>query len=194
MVGSGTSALPRHSAALGLSLFAAIALPIVGDISVLDWLLVLAARDPVAAFFGLLTFGAPFLFGLAVAVAGWIRDPGRAAQVIALPLSITHAVLVLHAIALFQAPGVPLRLSYIGFTVVAWVYYMFARAEAEAAGRPLGPRWYARWGGIVLTGVTLWLHFQTFGQRPFGLAIHVALAAAFLLAATTPRDLRAPED
>lgn len=188
MVDPGTPALPRHSAALGLTLFAAIALPIVGDASVLDWLLVLGSRDPIAALFGLFTFGAPFLFGLAVAAAGWIRDPSLAARVIHVPLAITHAVLVLHAVALVQAPNVPLRLSFIGFVVVAWGYFLFTRADAEAAGKPLGARWLARWGGVLLTGVTLWMHFQTLGQRPFGLAIHVALAAAFLLAATTPRE------
>lgn len=194
MVGSGSPALPRHSAALGLGLFAAIALPVVGDVSVLDWLLVLGRRDPVAAIFGLLTFGAPFLFGLAVAAGGWIRDPHLAARVIAAPLSITHAVLVLHAVALVRAPGVPLRLSFIGFAVVAWAYFLFARADADASGRRLGPRWLARWGGVVLTGAALWLHFQSFGERPFGLAVHVTLAAAFLLAATTPQDAQAPVD
>ncbi|PCC67923.1 hypothetical protein SAMN02745121_04734 [Nannocystis exedens] len=188
MVDPGSPVLPSHSAALGLTLFAAIALPIVGDASVLDWLLAIGARDPIAAVFGLLTFGSPFLFGLAVAVAGLLRDRERAAQVIAVPLSFLHAVLVLHAAALVQAPRVPLRLSFIGFTAVACVYYLYAKAEADASDRPLGPRWLTRWGGVVLTGVTLWLHFQTFGQRPFGLALHVALAAAFLLAATTPRE------
>lgn len=194
MADPGTPVLPRHSAALGLTLFAAIALPIVGDDSVLDWLLHIGARDPVAALFGLLTFGAPFLFGLAVAVASVLRDRGRAAQVIQIPLSLTHAVLVLHAIALVQAPSVPLRLSFIGFAAVAGGYYLYARADADAADRPLGPRWLTRWGGVVLTGATFWLHFQTFGQRPFGLAVHVALAAAFLLAATTPRDGDLPVD
>jgi len=188
MVDPGSPVLPRHSAALGLTLFAAIALPIVGDASVLDWLLDIGARDPIAALFGLFTFGAPFLFGLAVAVAGLLRDRVRAAQVIQLPLSLTHSVLVLHAIALVQAPGIPLRLSFIGFAAVAGGYYVYARAHADAADRPLGPRWLTRWGGVVLTGVTFWLHFQTFGHRPFGPAVHVALAAAFLLAATTPRD------
>lgn len=191
MADPGTPALPRHSAALGLTLFAAIALPLVDDVSVLDWLLQIGARDPIAALFGLLTFGSPFLFGLAVAVSGWLRDHGRAAQMIQIPLSLVHAVLVLHALAVAGAPPVPLRLSFVGFVAVACVYYMFARAEADAADRPLGPRWLARWGGVVLTGVTFWLHFQTFGQRPLGLAVHVALAAAFLLAATTPRDARA---
>ncbi|WAS97168.1 hypothetical protein [Nannocystis punicea] len=188
MVDPGSPVLPRHSAALGLTLFAAIALPIVGDASVLDWLLAIGARDPIGALFGLFTFGAPFLFGLAVAVASVLHDRVWAAQVIQVPLSLTHAVLVLHALAIVHAPGVPLRLSYLGFTAVSCVYYLYAKAEADAADRPLGPRWLTRWGGVVLTGVTLWLHFQTFGQRPFGPAIHVALAAAFLLAATTPRE------
>ncbi|MCY1007903.1 hypothetical protein OV079_20560 [Nannocystis pusilla] len=188
MVEPGSPVLPRHSAALGLTLFAAIALPIVGDASVLDWLLAIGARDPIAALFGLFIFGAPFLFGLAVAIASVLHDRGRAAQVIQVPLSIIHAVLVLHAGALLQAPDIPLRLSFIGFTAVACIYYLYAKAEAEAADRPLGPRWLTRWGGVVLTGATFWLHFQTFGHRPFGLAVHVTLVAAFLLAATTPRE------
>jgi hypothetical protein len=188
MVEPGSPVLPRHSAALGLTLFATIALPVVGDASVLDWLLAIGARDPIGAVFGLCTFGAPFLFGLAVAVASVLRDRQRAAQVIQIPLSLTHAVLVLHALALVHAPGIPLRLSYLGFTAVASIYYLYAKAEADAADRPLDARWLTRWGGVVLTGVTFWLHFQSFGHRPFGVAIHVALAAAFLLAATTPRE------
>ncbi|MDC0715890.1 hypothetical protein [Nannocystis bainbridge] len=188
MVDPGSPVLPRHSAALGLTLFSAIALPIIGDASLLDWLLAIGARDPVAAVFSLITFGSPFLFGLAVAAAGLMRDRQRAARIIELPLSLTHALLALHAIALIQAPGIPMRVSFIGFTAVACIYYIYTKAEAEASDRPVGARWLTRWGGVVLTGTTLWMHFQTFGHRPFGLAIHVILAAAFLLAATTPRE------
>lgn len=188
MVDSGTPALPRHSAVLGFTLFASIAAPFADGVSVLDWLWELGARDPFAAVLGLFTFGAPFLFGLAVALAGLVRDPRRAAAVIQIPLALTHAVLVLHALVVVQIPRLPLRFSFVGFVAVASIYYLYARADADAADRPLGPGWLARWGGIVLTGVTFWLHFQTFGPRPFGPAIHLALAAAFLLAATTPRD------
>lgn len=187
MVDSGTPALPRHSAVLGLTLFAAIAAPISGGVSVVDWLWQLGARDPLAALLFLFTFGAPFLFGLAVALAGVLRDHQRAADVIQVPLALTHGVLVIHALVVAQLPRVPLRFGFVGFVAVASVYYLYARAEAEAADRPLSPRWLARWGGLVLTGVTFWLHFQTLNQRPFGPAIHLAFAAAFLLAATTPR-------
>lgn len=186
MVKSGTPALPRHSAALGLTLFACIALPLAGPASVLDWLLAIAADDPAGALFGLFTFGAPFLFGLAVAIAGLVRDRARAAAVIHVPLALTHAMMVVCALALLQAPRVPLRLAFIGFAFVSSVYYLYARAHAEASDRPLDPRWLARWGGVVLTGLTGWLHFQTVDGRPFGLALHVALAAAALLAATLP--------
>lgn len=187
MVDSVTPALPRHSAVLGFTLFASIAVPIVDDISVLDWVMRLGARDPVAAVLVLCTFGAPFLFGLAVALAGLIHDRQRAALVIHIPLAITHAIFVIHALLVAQHPQVPLHLAFVGFIAVASIYYLFARADAEAAGRPLSPCWLTRWGAILLTGVTFWLHFQAFDQRPFGPAIHLALAAAFLLAATTPR-------
>ena len=100
--------------------------------------------------------------------------------------ALTHAMMVVCALALVQAPRVPLRLAFIGFAFVSSVYYLYARAHAEASDRPLDPRWLARWGGVVLTGLTAWLHLQTLGGRPFGLALHVALAAAALLAATLP--------
>lgn len=186
MAQPGPPALPRHSAVLGLTLFAAIALPISGSASVLDWLIRLGASDPIGAFFILITFGAPFLFGLAVAVAGLLRDRGLAARLIQLPLAWTHATMFLTALSLLQAPGIPLRLSFIGFSFVSAFYYLYARADAEASDRPLQPQWLARWGAVVVTGATLWLHFQTVRGQPLGLAVHVALAASVLLAVTLP--------
>ncbi|HEY8376427.1 MAG TPA: hypothetical protein VIK91_08060 [Nannocystis sp.] len=187
MAPPGPPALPRHSAVLGLTLFTAIALPISGTASFLDWLIRLGAHDPVGAFFILITFGAPFLFGLAVAAGGLlIRDHRLAAGVIQIPLAFTHATMVLQALELLQVPGVPLRLSFVGFSLVSTAYYLYAQAHAEASDRPLGPRWFARWGAVIVTGTTLWLEFQTLRGQPLGLAVDVALASAVLLAVTLP--------
>lgn len=184
----GKPALPRHSAVFGLTILASIAVPIAGDTSFLDWLARLSQRDPVAALMTLLTIGSPYLFGLAVALAGVLRDHDLAAKLIRLPLVLVHSMLALYAILVAQVPGaVPFRWSFVGFAATACLYFLYARAEADAAGRPLTARFLARWGGTVLAGVALWLQFQTIGHRPFGPGLHLALAGAALLAATAPR-------
>jgi hypothetical protein len=66
-------------------------------------------------------------------------------------------------------------------------YYHLASVDdpTSTRSRPT-PRTLARWGGVVVTDTTFWLHFQTLDARPLGMAIHVALAASFLLVATLP--------
>lgn len=192
MADASLPALPRHAAVFGLTLFASITLPLYGGVSVLEWLARIFGRDPMGGVMALLTFGSPFLFGLAVAAAGFVRDRDLAAALIKFPLALVHAMLALYALFVARAPGVPLRWSFVGFVVVACIYFVYAHAEAEAADRPLGPRWLARWGGVVLAGTGLWLQFQTFGHRPAGAGLYVALAAAALLAATVPREPARP--
>jgi hypothetical protein len=195
MADASLPALPRHAAVFGLTLFASIALPLFGGVSVLEWLTRIFGRDPVGAVMALLTFGSPFLFGLAVAVAGVTRDRDVAAALIKFPLALVHAMLALYAVFVARVPGVPLRWSFVGFAVVACIYFIYAHAEAEAADRPLGPRWLARWGGVVLAGAGVWLQFQTFGHHPAGSGLYVALAAAVLLAVAVPREpARPPAD
>lgn len=185
----GTPALPRHSAVLGLTIFATIALPIVGDASVLDWLVDVGAREPMAAFTLLCTIGSPFVFGLAVAASGVVRDAPLAAGLVRLPLVFLHTTLALYALLVARVPDpVPLRWPFVGFVAVACLSFLYTSAEADAAGRPLGPRHLARWGGVVLAGAAAWMELHTVGGRAFGPALHVLLAAAALLAATTPRD------
>lgn len=195
MAGESSPALPRHAAVFGLTLFAGIALPLYGGVSVLEWLARIFGRDPLGAVMALLTFGSPFLFGLAVAIASLVRDRDLAAAIIKFPLSLVHAMLALYAFLVARAPGVPLRWSFVGFVVVACLYYIYAHAEAEAADRPLGPRWLARWGGVIVAGAGLWLQFQTVGSRPAGPALYVAIAGAALLAVTVSREpARPPAD
>lgn len=191
----GTPALPRHSAVFGLTILASIAVPMSGTVSVLDWLARIFQRDPVAGLMTLFTIGSPFLFGLAVGLAGVLRDHDLAARLIRLPLVLVHTMLALYALLVAQVPGaVPLRWPFVGFAGVACLYFIYSSAEADAAGRPLRPAWLARWGGVVLAGLAAWLEFQTLGHRPFGPALHLALAAAALLAATAPRRPGRPAD
>lgn len=192
MADASSPALPRHAAVFGLTLFSSIALPLYGGVSVLEWLTRIFGRDPMGAVMALLTFGSPFLFGLAVAIAGVTRDRDVAASLIKFPLALVHAMLALYAVFVARVPGVPLRWSFVGFAAVACLYFIYAHAEAEAADRPLGPRWLARWGGVVLAGAGLWLQFQTFGHRPAGAGLYVALAAAVLLAVAVPREPARP--
>lgn len=192
----GSPAVPRHSAVLGLTMFACIALPLVDDTSVLDWLVSVVQREPISALSFLVTIGSPFLFGLAVAFAGVLRDPGLAASTIRLPLVFVHTTLALYAFILARWPDpVPLRWPFVGFVAVASAGFLFQNAAADAAGRPLGPRFLARWGGVLVAGAAAWIHLHTVNGRPFGPALTLLLIAAALLAATTPRDPQpVPED
>lgn len=192
MADAAPPALPRHVAVFGLTLFASIALPLYGGVSVLDWLTRIFARDPLGGVMALLTFGSPFMFGLAVAAAGFVRDRDLASALIKIPLALVHAMLALYAVFVARVPGIPLRWSFVGFAAVACLYFIFAHADAEAADRPLGPRWLARWGGVVLAGTGLWLQFQTFAHRPAGPGLYVAIAAAALLAVAVPREPARP--
>lgn len=183
-----TSALPRHAILLGLAIFGSAALPVIGDHSFLDWLRLIADDDPAAALMVAATFGSPFLFGLAVALAGLLRGRPLAAALLKAPLVLVHTSLVLAALLALGARDLPLRLPFVGFALVSGLAFIVAHAEAEAADRPLGPRWLARWGGVVLAGTCAWLLGQTLDGEPLGRAVHVHLVAAALLAVSLPRD------
>jgi hypothetical protein len=179
-------ALPLHSAALGLVLFATIALPLYDGNSLLTWLLLLAQHSLFAAVVVAFVCGAPCLFGLAVAVAAGMRDRDDAADLLLAAMQMLHVSLLLLAV---QAIRAELDHAY-WFAGFAFVSYLgVAGSEDATTTRPRpGPRTLARWGGAVIAGTMLWLHLQTLAELPLDVAVHVALAAALLLAATLPRD------
>lgn len=180
-------ALPRSAAVFGFTIFASAGLPFAGETSVLQWLVDIWRRDPVGGLMATVMFGSPFLFGLAVAAGRFVRGHELAAALIKAPLVVFHGMLALYALILAKTHGVPLRLAFIGFTAVASVYFVYAHAEAEAVGRPLGPRWLARWGAVLVAGTALWLRMQRFDGRALGPALELAIVGAAMLAASLAR-------
>ena len=156
------SALPRSAALAGLAIFGAAALPIVGGRSFLD--LVVASEDVGRALMLVVTLGSPFLFGLAVGLGGFVRGEALAAGLIKGPLVMMHVALVY--VGLSALMGFPPAAPLLGFGVVSGVSFAVLHAEAEAAGRPLGPRWLAGWGGVLVAGASAWLtRWRTINAR-----------------------------
>ena len=83
-------------AALGMTLFATIAMPIVPDgPSLLDVLLQVARDNPLGALTMLLMFGSPQLFGLAVGIAGLTREDAVARAAVTSMVALMQGMLVM---------------------------------------------------------------------------------------------------
>lgn len=175
MTDDDAPALPRPAALIGLAIFGAAALPVVGGRSFLD--LVLASGDLGRAVMLVLILGSPFLFGLAVGLSALLRGGALAAGLIKGPLVMMHVALVYVGLSAFA--GFPQAAPLLGFGVVSGLSFAMFHAEAEAAGRPLGPRWLARWGGVQIAGASAWLFGQDFELGP---ALPLLLVAGATLA------------
>ncbi len=183
-----TQPVPLTQAVLGLTLFTSIALPLTpSGHSLLDMLVHLFADSPFAALTFLIMFASPQLFGLAVAVAHLLRDAPSARPVVVLPLAVLQAMTFLVAIGLTGTPRVVAPYAFMGFALVTSGYYLYASAEAEAAGRQLSLRWYIRWGALLVAGIGAWLRLQSTHGPGLGVAVDVATGAAVLLLASTAR-------
>lgn len=177
-------------AALGLTLFATIALPFSpGGPSLLDLLLRAAHQNPLGAAILLVMLGCPHLFGLAVASAWLTRDDAVARAAVTSLVAIMQGMLVMISVNLVGAPVVA-PLALLGFGLVTGLYLPYASGEAAASARgQLSLRWYVRWGALLIAGFGLWLRLQTLAGVEIGPAIDVAIGAAVVLLVTlAPRD------
>ena len=175
-------------AVIGLTLFATIALPIVGDgASLLDLLLRAAQDNFLGAVVLLIMLGSPQLFGLAVALAWVTGEEGLVRAPLTWLVAIMQGMLVLFGVNLVGAP-VTGSLALLGFALVTGMYLPFAAGEAAASQRErLSLRWYVRWGALLIAGFGLWVRLQMLGT--VAPAIDVAIgAAALLLASLARRD------
>lgn len=169
------AALSRPTALSGLAIFGAAALPIADGWSFVD--LVVASGGLGRALMLVLVLGSPFLFGLAVGLGGFVRSEALAAGLIKAPLVMMHVALVYVGLsALF---GFPQAAPLLGFGVVSGVAFAGLHAGAEAAGRPLGSRWLAGWGGLLVAGASAWLFAQ---DLEYGPALPLLLVAGAALA------------
>lgn len=177
-------------AALGMTLFATIAMPIVPDgPSLLDVLLQVARDNPLGALTMLLMFGSPQLFGLAVGIAGLTREDAVARAAVTSMVALMQGMLVMLGVGIVGG-NVVAPVGLFGFAIVTGLYLPYASGEAAASTRGhLSLRWWVRWGALLVAGFGLWLRLQALAGVPIGLAIDVAIAAAVvLLASLAPRD------
>jgi hypothetical protein len=177
-------ALPLAQAVLGLTIFASIALPLTPAGWSLLGLVLRAFRDgPAAGLVFLAMFASPQLFGLAVAIGGWHRDERVVLALVQGPIVILQGMIVLGALSTLGNPHAVAPLGFLGFAVTTGGYLVYASAEAAASERgPLGLRWYARWGALLVAGLAGWLRLQSLGVLHLGVAVDVAGVAAALLA------------
>ncbi len=177
--------VPLAQAVLGLSIFATIALPLAPDgTSLLEMILHVMRQDVVGALTFLVMFGSPHLFGLAVAIAHFMRDERAALFVIQIPLVVLQGMVFLVGAGLLGAPVLVGAISFIGFALITGVYYVYASGEAAAAERVLSVTWHVRWGALLVAGVGMFLRVQAIH---LGVAIDAALLAAALLLGLTAR-------
>ena len=190
--------LPLSQVVPGLTLFASIALPLTRDgLSLLDVFLRLVAANPIGGLTFLVMFASPQLFGLAVALAGVVRDERRALLGVQVPLAILQAMVFLAGITVVGNTRVLAPWSLLGFALISSGYYLYASGEAAAASRGgLSLRWHVRWGALLVVGLGGWLRLQATRGLHLGIALDVAtISAAVLLALSVrvpPRPV--PED
>ena len=185
--------LPLSQAVLGLTLFARIALPLTRDgYSLLDMFLQIVARNPVGGLTFLIMFASPQLFGLAVALAGVVRDERRALLGVQLPLAILQGMTFLVGISMVGNTRVLAPWALLGFALISSGYYLYATGEAAASTRGgLSLRWHVRWGALLIAGLGGWIRMQAHAGLHLGIALDVALISAVaLLAATARREPR----
>ena len=129
-----------------------------------------------------LAIGAPFVFGVVVAVAGLGCGPAVAAALRGLVALLQAELVYVGLLALGQGDVVaPVALA--GFAAVTGGALVVQTAAIRAAGdgEGPGPLWQVRWGALLIAGGALWLRAQALAGAPIGAAIDVALAASAVM-------------
>ena len=138
-------------------------------------------------------YGAPFWFGLALAVGG-----GRPSTALEAPtdgiwskatrmvLALMHAQLVLTAWTMARAGMGVAPWSLVGFACVSGLYFTvrsgrFAADSENMEGAPPPPWWLARWGATMIVGICGWLRLQSLAGLRLGWALELAAVAALLV-------------
>jgi hypothetical protein len=193
--------LPPTLVVLGLALFACAALPLTpGGASFVRLVLDAFARSPLEGLMMALGFGAPFWFGLVVALGAWPRGPlsrEGLRQLLIANASLLHGQLGLVAWLLFRDTVGVLPGALLGFAVVSGGFFVVRHASASAAegsvdeqGRRhegLEPRWLIRWTATVVVGVCGWLRLQLLADLAFGWAVEATLACCVAIAVLLTR-------
>ena len=182
--------LPRSAALVGLLMFGAAFLPLVGDATFFDFAKAALARDVFAGLMAALGFGSPFLFGLAVAVSALLLHPVVGVRMVRFPIALMHSQLLLVAWAMYTSPperGVVAALPLLLFSVVSGLGYAFVSASAKASSRGITLGFTVRWGAMLAVTAAAWMRLQSLGDTGFGFAVDTVWVAGILLVLLTRR-------
>lgn len=138
----------------------------------------------------LVGFGSPFLFGLAVAIAGSPFVSGPAAVLLLrVPLACLHVQLLLVSFVLWRNEQGIATLPLFGFAVVGAIGFVFGQRPAPPT---IEARRYLEWGAATIAGVAAWCRLQRLVGVELGIAVDVVLVAAIVLALSARRLQRVP--
>ncbi len=193
--------LPPALGLFGLILFASAALPLTpGGASFIKLLLAALARSPLEGLMMGLGYGAPFWFGLVVALAARPKSSltkHALRQLLVSNASLLHGQLVLVGWLLWRDGVGVLPTALFGFALVSGGFFIVQHASASASegsvddqGRRregIDPRWLIRWTATVIVGLCGWLRLQVLGGLAFGFAVEVALASCVAIAVLLSR-------
>jgi hypothetical protein len=193
--------MPPALIVFGLALFACSALPLTpGGASFLRLVLDSFGRNPIEGMLMMLGFGAPFWFGLVVALGAWPSAPlGRESlrQLLVSNASLLHGQLALVAWILFRNQIGVMPAALLGFAVVSGGYFIVRHASQSASegsvddeGRRhegLSPLWLIRWTATVVVGICGWMRLQLLADLAFGWAVEASLACCVAIAVLLSR-------
>lgn len=203
-------ALPRALILPGLAIVAASAAPLHPDgYSFLQLLYVAFLRHPLEGIVMLLGFGAPFLFGLIVALAAAFADRGHGARAMlrrfsVANLSLLHAQLLLVSFILAREGVAVMAFALVGFALVSGSYFIIQHAAAAAMGGRVddqgeidhadsGPKLHFlfRWGATMVVAICGWVRLQLLIDVRLGWAVEVLLASCMLITILLVRSSKA---
>jgi hypothetical protein len=201
VVSSPTRRMPQALVVFGLALFACAAFPLTpGGASFFDLVLAAFGRSPLEGVMMSLGFGAPFWFGLVVAIGAWPNSPlGPEAlrQLLVSNASLLHGQLALVAWLLWRDGVGVMPAALLGFAVVSGGFFIVQHATTSAAegsvdeqGRRhegMSPLWLIRWTATVIVGICGWLRLQLLADLAFGWAIEATLASCVAIAVLLSR-------
>jgi hypothetical protein len=193
--------LPPALIVFGSILFGCAALPLTpGGASFFSLVLAAFASNPLQGLIMALGFGAPFWFGLVVAIGAWPKSPlseDGLRQLLISNASLLHGQLGVVAWLLWRDGVGVMPFALLGFAVVSGGFFIVRHASESAAegsvdeqGRRhegLSPLWLIRWTATVVVGVCGWVRLQMLGDLTFGWAVEATLASCVAIAVLLSR-------
>lgn len=181
-----TPRLPPLARLLGLAIAASALLPF-SPAGAPFWQL---ARDAFEQSIGgglIVTFayGAPFWFGLALALAPSAERDLLWRRITQSLLGLLHGQLLLTAWLIARAGVGVAAWPLLGFALVSGLHFIsqsgrMSAASSSMSGAPPSVWWLARWGAVMVVALSGWLRLQSLAGLELGIAVEVAAIAAML--------------